>query len=109
MVYLERTAGISSTKIRKETFRVYRIGIITDDLDDNTIVSESKLINGFKVTSVYAEDEELRKAFRERYDIPESADSCGKLFEQADIVYIRCSLKNRSRFIRKALEAGKPQ
>lgn len=107
MVYLERTAGISSTKIRKETFRVYRIGIITDDLDDNTIVSESKLINGFKVTSVYAEDEELRKAFRERYDIPESADSCGKLFEQADIVYIRCSLKNRSRFIRKALEAGK--
>ena len=66
MVYLERTAGISSTKIRKETFRVYRIGIITDDLDDNTIVSESKLINGFKVTSVYAEDEELRKAFRER-------------------------------------------
>ena len=35
MVYLERTKGISSTKLREETFEKYDIGIITDEIDDN--------------------------------------------------------------------------
>ena len=53
MVYLERTKGISSTQIRNETFDHYDIGIICDYVDDNQIIEEAKLVNGFKVRKVH--------------------------------------------------------
>ncbi len=107
MVYLERTAGVSSTQIRQEKLESYRIGIIVDTLDDNTIVSEAEQLNGFKVVSVFAEDESVKNAFQEEYSISQTAGSVDQLFEQTDIVYIRCALNYRSDYIRKALVAGK--
>lgn len=107
MVYLERTAGISSTQIRQTAFVQHKIGVIADRLDDNTITQESRQISEFDVLSVYAEDEELRRQMVEKYSIPENAGSLEELFDGVDIVYIICAVKDRYDYIKKALEAGK--
>ena len=53
VVYLERTKNISSTKLRSEG-TIYRVGIITDDAEDNGMVLESKFVSGLHVESVYS-------------------------------------------------------
>lgn len=60
MIYLERTKGISSTQLREENFNQYNIGIICDIEDDNQIIKESKLVNGFNVKNIYCEDKNIR-------------------------------------------------
>lgn len=107
MVYLERTKGISSTQIRKETFNTYSVGIVTDLPDDNTIVSESKLVNGFNVVGAYATDDDLKSKFVERYNLEKSFACYGDLLEASDIVYIRTKNENRSIYIKEALKNKK--
>lgn len=107
MVYLERTAGISSTQIRQSTFVHHKIGIIADTLADNTITQEARQISEFEVNAVYAEDEDLRKNLVERYSIPLGAASLDELFENSEIIYINCAIRDRYDYIKKALDAGK--
>ena len=107
MVYLERTAGISSTQLRQENFKIYRVGIIADALDDNTITSETGKLSGFETTAVYAKDKALLKALAERYSIPVACENLADLFENTDIIFIRCALKDRGMYVRESLKAGK--
>ena len=107
MVYLERTKGISSTKLREETFEKYDIGIITDEIDDNELVKEAKLVNGFEVKNVYCDSEKTLNGFQEKYNIENVFDDYGKMIEASDIVFVRCSIEKRFNYIRQALESGK--
>lgn len=107
MIYLERTKGISSTQIRQETFDHYDIGIICDIADDNRIIEEAKLLSGFEVKNVYFDDESISDDFLNRYDIENVCDTYESLLDSSDIIYIRCNLKKRSKYIRKALKAKK--
>ena len=107
MIYLERTKGISSTQIREEKFDQYDIGIICDFADDNQIVKEAKLVNGFEVKNVYCDDEEELGLFQKKYSVPNVFDDYNELIEASDIVYIRCSIEKRFNFIKRALKLGK--
>ncbi len=107
MIYLERTKGISSTQIREETFDQYDIGIVCDFVDDNQIVKESKLVNGFEVKSVYCEDEKVKHEFQDKYHLENSCDEYSELLESSDIIYVRCDISKRFNYIYKALNAGK--
>lgn len=107
MVYLERTKNISSTKLREENFDKYRIGIITDQNDDNQIVKEAKLVSGFEVVSVYSDDIECAKKMQEKYDLEKACDDLQDFYNDVQIVYIRAELKKRYALIKKSLEAGK--
>lgn len=107
MVYLERTKGISSTEIREKSFDQYKIGIVCDETDDNEIVKEAKLVNGFEVKNVYSNDKEISEAFKEKYDIENIFYDYDSLIEASDIIYIRCQIEDRVNYIRQALESGK--
>ena len=107
MIYLERTKGISSTQIREEKFDQYDIGIICDFADDNQIVNEAKLVNGFEVKNVYCDNEEELNLFQKKYSLPNVFDDYNELIESSDIVYIRCSIEKRFNFIKRALKLGK--
>ena len=48
VVYLERTKNISSTKLRSEGI-IFNMGIVTDDIQDNGFVQESKYVSGVHV------------------------------------------------------------
>ncbi|WP_292776921.1 Gfo/Idh/MocA family oxidoreductase [Methanobrevibacter sp.] len=107
MVYLERTKGISSTQLREETFENYDIGIITDEIDDNELVKEAKLVNGFQVKNVFSDDKKILDAFQERYNVENEFENLNEMIEQSDIVYIHCAIEKRFNYIRKVLNAGK--
>lgn len=108
VVYLERTKGISSSQIRKESFNHYDIGIICGDYaDDNQIINESKLVHGFDVKNVYCEDKKVLDLFQEKYDLENVFDTSDELIESSDIVYVRSTIEKRFNYICKALNAGK--
>ena len=106
MVYLERTKGISSTQLREE-IKKYSIGIISDMDDDNEIVKESKLVNGFNVKNLYIEDEEPLTSFQEKYQIENVFDDYESMVKESDIIYVRTSITKRAEYIRKGLKAKK--
>ncbi len=110
MIYLPRTEGISSTQIREETFDKHKIGIVADRVDDNTLTSEAKKVSGFAVTDVFSESPDIAKEFGEKYELKYSFGGfCvfEKFLENVDIVYVRTALKDRYRYTKAAIEAGK--
>lgn len=107
LVYLPRTEGISSTQIREETFDKHRIGIIADRLEDNMLVSEARKVSGFEVVSVYAEDEALAQSFAEEFGVERTYGDFSAFMDDIDVVYVATVLKDRYRYIKSAIKAGK--
>lgn len=105
--YLERTKNISSTQIRNTEMKLYRFGIVTDDVWDNKVVEESKTISGLSIESVYASDLNLAKQFAKKYKIPKSFTSYEDFLESVDILYIKTALPTRVEYIEQALKCGK--
>ena len=106
VVYLERTKNISSTKLRSEG-TIYRIGIVTDDTEDNEMVQESKFVSGLHVESVYSEDIFVAREFCDRYELDSYGTDYEQFLEGLNIVYIKSGLKQRSGYIKYALQQGK--
>lgn len=107
MIYLERTKGISSTQIRQETFNQYTIGIVCDIADDNKLIEEAKLLSGFEVKNVFAINKNVLDEFQKKYNITNTFDNYDDLLKSSDIIYIRCNIENRTKYIQKALTAKK--
>ena len=107
LVYLPRTEGISSTQIREETFDKHKIGIIADRCDDNTLVADATKVSGFKVTGFYAEDVDLTEEFSAKYGVEDVTTNFEYFLKTVDTVYINTDLRDRYRFIKACLEAGK--
>ena len=107
LIYLPRTEGISSTQIREETFAKHRIGIVTDRYDDNMLVSEARRVSGFEVTSAFTEDKALGECFKEKYEIEKACTDWESFAKDIDIVFVRTELKDRYKYVKKALEEGK--
>lgn len=107
MIYLERTKGISSTQIRKNSFNQYNVGIIFDEADDNQIINESELVNGFDVKNIFCEDKKVLDAFQEKYHVENVFESYEEMIEASDIIFVRCTIEKRFEYILKALIAEK--
>ncbi len=107
MVYLERTKGISSTKIRQETFSSYSIGIITDYPDDNELVTEAAKVNGFSVQQIYSANPKNTEALKEKFEDLKVCSSYQELVKASDIVYVRSAQTHKTEYIAEALRAGK--
>ena len=107
MIYLERTKGISSTKIREKTFDQYDVGIIFDHVDDNELVKEAKMVNGFEVKNIFCEDKKMLEEFKEKYAIENTFDTYESMIQASDIIFVRCSIADRVKYIRQALIEGK--
>lgn len=107
LVYLERTQGISSTKIRQETFDFYKIGIISDDAWDGFMTKEANAVVGFDVSSVFIENKETLCKFQKKFPDLHVANSAEELINDVDIVYVRTDISKKFKTIKQALEAKK--
>ncbi len=105
--YLERTRNISSTQLRNENLSIYRLGIVTDDIDDNDCVIEPKHVSGIHVESVFADDRTLAKAFADKYELDKAYSNYDEFLDSTDIVYIKTKRPTRSEYAEKAIIAGK--
>ena len=104
--YLERTKDISSTQIRQQSLKMFKFGIVTDDLYDNDAVMEPKNVSGVHVESVFCEDLSIAKQFSEKYELDKGYDNYDEFLSGIDIIYIKSSRKNRQKYVEKAIESG---
>lgn len=107
IVYLERTKNISSTQIREQSGNIFRLGIITDNMNDYDVNEEMKYVSGLHVENVLAPTEELGKQFCDKYHIYKNFTEFDKFVEGLDIVIVLGELEKRAEMVKKAILAKK--
>lgn len=104
VVYLERTEGISSSKLRAEERKV-RLGIAGEFSNLRKFYSECRYVNGVEVTCVCSEQEDTL-AFYQEEQIPVTKE-IAELLEQVDALYIASHPTKHYAQVKQALQAGK--
>lgn len=104
VVYLERTAGVSSTEIRSEK-RDLRIGLVGESGILNKFESESQYVNGLTVCGVYSIDtSDLSDSLKK---MSKYIQNYNQLLDISDAVYIASHPSRHYDQIKTALLAGK--
>lgn len=106
VVYLERTAGVSSSDLRAEK-RELRLGLVGESSFLNKFGMESRFVNGVKIVGLCTTPSlsyGLSDALKSLPCVTEDYDS---LLKEVDAVYIISTPHNHYRQIKKALELGK--
>ena len=106
VIYLERTKNISSTKLRSEGI-IFNIGVVTDSIEDNDFVQESKYVSGIHVERVFSEEQEVAQRFCDTYELDSCWNDYGEFLSDVDIVYVKTGLNKRAEYIETALKHGK--
>ena len=107
--YLPRTAGISSTKLRKENFDTIKLGVVGLGRDTQAFIDESEYVSSIKVTRIYAEDFlEVKQFTKNNKTIKYGHDNYDDFLDtNIQAVYIDTALERHYTLIKKALESGK--
>ena len=106
VVYLPRTEGISSTKLRAESQDIYHIGVIGSGRIAIRFVPETKVVNGADVVAVLNPDEKAADSFANKYGI-EAYTDFNSFIGKVDAVYIASPHLTHYEYVKKALLADK--
>lgn len=107
VVYLDRTAKVSSTMIRKEKFPIVRLGIVGTGRIAPRFISEAKYVSGIEIECAYNPEEAEGKAFAEAEGIPVYSEDIASFFDQVDAIYIASPNETHYRYAKAALQHGK--
>ena len=107
VVYLERTPDISSTKLRKNQFRIINVGVVGTGRIAPRFISEAKYVSGINIACTFNPKLDSVQAFQDRHDIPNYSDSYEQFLGQVDAVYIASPNETHFQYAKSALEAGK--
>ena len=106
VVYLERTAGVSSSELRAEK-REVRLGLVGDLQYLNKFEKESQYVNGVKIVGLCTSPS-LNSGFSDALkSLPYVTDDYDSLLPQVDAIYLISKPMDHYRQIKKALELGK--
>jgi choline-phosphate cytidylyltransferase len=103
VVYLERTAGISSTQLRGEV----RLGIVGCGRIAKRFLRETKFVSGVRVCGVLSRSQESAAAFSKETGSVQYFETLQELMTVVDAVYIASPHLTHVPYARAALEAGK--
>lgn len=106
VVYLERTAGVSSSEIRAEK-RELRLGLVGDSLFFNKFECECRYVNGIKISALCIADKNLAKMSESLNNLTCITDDYETLLDNVDAVYIVSKPQSHYEQIKKALTNGK--
>ena len=109
VVYLPRTQGISSTKLREETFDTIKIGMVGLGRDTQAFIDEAQFVSGVKINRIYCDDFEAVKLFTKDNENIRYGHNNYEDFLDTSIkaVYIDTASEKHYLLIKKALFAGK--
>lgn len=106
VVYLPRTEGISSTQLREESQKTYRIGVIGSGRIARRFVPETRMVSGACVVSVLNPDAAAADSFAREFGLKAYSDF-GEFIEGIDAVYIASPHLTHYDYAKRALEADK--
>lgn len=107
VVYLPRTEGVSSTMLRAESQKIYKLGIVGSGRIATRFVPETKVINGVEVVSVYDPNKENAYTFSLKHHIKAYTDNYADFLKEVNAVYIASPHLTHYEYIKHSLEAGK--
>ena len=107
VVYLPRTAGISSSEIRDRKQKIVRVGIVGTGRIAPRFLKETSFVSGIEVTAAFNPEKESAKAFEETYQIPVMTEVFDDFLRDLEAVYVASPNETHSDYVRKALLAGK--
>ncbi len=107
VVYLPRTAGISSTEIRNTKQKIVRIGIIGTGRIAPRFLKETSYVSGIEVTAAYNPEKESAKEFEAKFQIPVWSDHFEEFLKETDAVYVASPNETHCEYVRNAMLAGK--
>lgn len=103
VVYLQRTAGVSSTQLRGEI----RLGIIGCGRIARRFVREAKFVSGVRVSAVWSRTRASAEALGKEIGAACNLEHVEELLEVVDAVYIASPHLTHAKYVRMAIEAGK--
>lgn len=107
VVYLPRTSGVSSTMLREESQKVFKVGIVGSGRIAKRFVPETKVVNGIVVNSVYDPIKENADAFALKFDLKAFTHSYQEFLAGVDAVYVASPHLTHYEYAKLALKAGK--
>ena len=107
VIYLPRTEGVSSTKLREESQTIYKLGVIGSGRIAKRFVPESKVVSGVEVVAVYDPNTKSAFDFAEQFKIKPYTYDYQDFLNDIDIVYIASPHLTHYPYAKQALEAGK--
>lgn len=107
VVYIDRTKGVSSTKIRGEIHKIVSLGIIGTGRIANRFIPESKYVSGINVNGVYNPNINEAKEFGEKHEISFYTDDLNVFYSKTDAIYIASPHLTHAAYIKSALDNGK--
>jgi len=108
VVYLARTEGISSTKLRNEKVKELKIGLVGANSDSERFIREMADLLAFKVESVYDPLEKKLEEFHSRYLFATPYKKIDDfLASSIDCVYIASNIDEHYEQIKQSLQANK--
>ncbi len=103
VVYLERTAGISSTQLRGEL----RIGVVGCGRAAKTFVHEATLVSGVRVEAAFSPSELRLRAFAKEHGVSHVSATLVDLLAAVDAVYVASPHSTHVSYTTQALASGK--
>ncbi len=107
VVYLPRTAGISSTALRNKRNGIVRIGIIGTGRIAPRFFKETSFVSGTEVVCAYNPEKESAKTFEEKYQLKVWTDRFDDFLDEVDAVYVASPNQTHSDYVRRSLIASK--
>lgn len=107
VVYLKRTANISSTMIRKEKFPIVRMGIVGTGRIAPRFISEAKYVSGLEIECAYNPEKASAVIFEDKEKIPTYSDDIDEFLDKVDAIYIASPNETHYQYAKVALEHGK--
>ena len=106
VIYLERTAGVSSSELRSEDREIH-LGLVGESLFLNKFVRESHFVNGVKITGLCTNLKNNLMNKDELAKIPFKTENYDELLNHVDSIYILSSPDLHYDQIKSALQHGK--
>lgn len=107
VVYLPRTAGISSTMLREGRHKIVRIGIIGTGRIAPRFFKETSFVSGIEVVNAYNPEKSSARTFEAQYKVRTYTERFDDFLSETDAVYVASPNETHSNYVRKALMAGR--
>lgn len=105
VVYLERTRGVSSTKLRNESMGIHKIGLVGAGTAAQDLVREARYVSGISIEAVWDPDIDQSRQFSRALEVGWAYETYTDLLCNVDAVYVSTPVAKRARMTRVALES----